>query len=144
MSLSGICTTIATVLSDPASGIALSLADPPESIGDQVTSIPFISAERESMVALGNGSTMWTHAIDLMVFVSPRVGNLQEEYQRVKPLVHSVIATLHAGYLSGAFGAGVSRCIITSYRGGQREYPAGGQAYHTITFAVEAKEHTTP
>lgn len=142
MSVVEVCAQLAAVVGRPGSGVVVSRVDPPESIGDQVTSVPFIAEDRESQIVLGNGDTMWTHAIDLIVYVSPRRGHLEREYAKVKPLIGSVVATVHAAYLAGEFGAGVSDCVITGYRAGLRSY--AGQEYHALTFAVRVKEHTTP
>lgn len=139
MSLQSVCAELAAVLADPDSGIALSRNEPPEVLGQFPTS--WVNPVGGT-VARTSGDAMWLHQIEIIVYVAPRATNLANEFARIAPLVNSVEATVWTAYADGnAFGQSVSRCVVTGYQVGIRDF--AGKPYHAITFTVDVKEHTT-
>lgn len=138
MSLQSLCAELAEVVGRPESGIAVSRNEPPETIGSFPTSwVNPVSGT----VARQSGDAMWIHQLELIVYVGPRVANLPTEFARVSPLVTSVERTIWEAYQAGdAFSPSVSRCVVSGYRIGLRQF--GGKDYHSITFQIDAKEHT--
>lgn len=138
MSLQSLCAELAEVVGRPGSGIAVSRNEPPETIGTFPTSwVNPVSGE----VRRTSGDAMWIHSLELIVYVGPRVANLPAEFSRIAPLVSSVERAVWEAYQAGdAFGPSVSRCVVVGYRIGLRQF--AGKEFHSITFQIDAKEHT--
>lgn len=139
MSISQTCADLIDVISAEGSGIRTAHAQPPEQLG--VLPAAFVVVNRGT-VAYQSGDLMWSYTLDLVVYVTPRVNNLPAEYARVAPLINSVVDTVWDAYEGGeSFGQTVSRCVISDFTAGVRDF--AGKPYHSITFSVDVKEHTT-
>lgn len=138
MSLASVCAEIAHVVADPASGIVDAHNEPPEMLGKYPASWVNPTGGRLDWRV---GDKAWLHAIELIVYVTPRVANLPVEFARVAPLVNSVEQVISNAYLANEFSPGIDRCVVASYSIGIRDF--GGKPQHCVTFTLDVKEHTT-
>lgn len=139
MSLQSCVAEIADVLrAHPESGLAEVHAGPPERLGTYPCA--WVN-HRRGDVNRAASDAMWTHEIDLVVYVAPRVANLPAEYALVAPLVSSIERVIWLAYLGTEFSGSLSACLVQSYEIGL--VPFAGKDQHAITFRLWVKEHTT-
>jgi hypothetical protein len=139
VSLESIRAGIADVAGRPGTGIAVSLKNPPEKLG-KVFPVSWVHPPA-GRVALALDHERWTHRLELVVYVAPRIDELATEFDLIDPLLRSVSRALFAAYVDGdpAFpDPPVRKVVVTGYQVGIRVW--GSAEYHAVTFEIEAEE----